>query len=135
MAYKFQRGEFIGSGSIELDGPTSELKVSDVDGVLQVELANGGTISGSANLSIGGTGVSMEHLGNVGTIAVADDFIMLYDADLDSGVGQMKKNSFSSVMTAVAGAGLGVASSQLKANVDGSTIEVNGSDALQVMDD
>ena len=134
MAYKFQRGEAILSGSIELDGPSAELKVSNQAGELQVELAQAGTISGSANLSIGGTGVSMEHLGNISTIVAADDFIMLYDADLDSGVGQMKKNSFSSVMTAVAGGALGVASSQLKVNVDDSTIEVNGSDNLQVKD-
>tara|TARA_R100001509_G_C4873237_1_gene217537 strand:- start:688 stop:1905 length:1218 start_codon:yes stop_codon:yes gene_type:complete len=132
MAYKFQRGEAILSGSIELDGPSAELKVSNQAGELQVELAQAGTVSGSSHFRVGGN-VVLEHIGAVGTIAVADDSIMLYDASAEGGAGQLKKNSFSSVLTAIAGDGLEQNSNLLRVKVDDSTIEID-SDTVRLKD-
>ena len=128
MAYKFQLG------AAKLGGNLTAAD-SNGNGVISGSIGRFTHLSCSANsIVIGSTTLSEDELGIVDgfadtAIAQAADSIVFFDADTS----KLRRDSVGDVMTAVAGDGLGVASSQLKVNVDDSGIELN-SDALRLKD-
>jgi hypothetical protein len=129
MAYKFQLG------AAKLGGNLTAADILMADGVISGSIGRFTHLSCSSNsIVIGSTTLSEDELGILDgfadtAIAQAADSIVFFDADTS----KLRRDSVSDVMTAVAGDGLGVASSQLKINVDDSGIETN-SDTLRLKD-
>ena len=117
MSYKFQRGEAILSGSIIIPSDTFEAK-----GLLSTD-----QVSGSGNLSIGGT-VRLDGAADAAAVVGADS-IYFFDATDNL----MKKESMADYANSIAGDGLAASSGVLAVGVDDSTIELN-SDALRLKD-
>jgi hypothetical protein len=122
MAYKFQLGPAVMSGSLTQEGG---LIIKDDDGSIRLTVdRDNGALSGSGNLQIGGT-VKLDGVADA-AIDVQSDSLYFLDAD-----GLMKKEAVGDLMAAVAGNGLSESSDQLQVNVDDSSIEISA-DTLQV---
>jgi hypothetical protein len=122
MAYKFQLGPAVMSGSLTQEGG---LIIKDDDGSIRLTVdRDNGALSGSGNLQIGGT-VKLDGVADA-AIDVQSDSLYFLDAD-----GLMKKEAVGDLMAAVAGNGLSESADQLQVNVDGSSIEISA-DTLQV---
>ena len=122
MAYKFQLGPAVMSGSLTQEGG---LIIKDDDGSIRLTVdRDNGALSGSGNLQIGGT-VKLDGVADA-AIDVQSDSLYFLDAD-----GLMKKEAVGDLMAAVAGNGLSESGDQLRVNVDDSSIEINA-DTLQV---
>jgi len=130
MAYKFQLGAAKLGGSL-----TTEDITTDADGVISGSIGRFTHLSCSANsIVIGSTTLSESELGIVDgfadtAIAQAADSIVFFDADTS----KLRRDSVSDVMTAVAGDGLNVASSQLQINTrDQNGLDIDGSGRLRI---
>jgi len=122
MAYKFQLGPAVMSGSLTQEGG---LIIKDDDGSIRLTVdRDNGALSGSGNLQIGGT-VKLDGVADA-AIDVQSDSLYFLDAD-----GLMKKEAVGDLMAAVAGNGLSESADQLQVNVDDSSIEISA-DTLQV---
>jgi hypothetical protein len=122
MAYKFQLGPAVMSGSLTQEGG---LIIKDDDGSIRLTVdRDNGALSGSGNLQIGGT-VKLDGVADA-AIDVQSDSLYFLDAD-----GLMKKEAVGDLMAAVAGNGLSESADQLRVNVDDSSIEISA-DTLQV---
>ena len=116
MSYKFQRGEAFLSGSVIIPSDNFEAK-----GLLSSD-----QISGSGNLSIGGT-VRLDGVADAALDVTADSFYYLDGDNL------MKSDSMADYATAIAGDGLAASNGALSVGVDNSGIEIN-TDALRLKD-
>jgi len=122
MAYKFQLGPAVMSGSLTQEGG---LIIKDDDGSIRLTVdRDNGALSGSGNLQIGGT-VKLDGVADA-AIDVQSDSLYFLDGD-----GLMKKEAVGDLMAAVAGNGLSESADQLQVNVDDSSIEISA-DTLQV---
>ena len=122
MAYKFQLGPAVMSGSLTQEGG---LIIKDDDGSIRLTVdRDNGALSGSGNLQIGGT-VKLDGVADA-AIDVQSDSLYFLDAD-----SLMKKEAVGDLMAAVAGNGLSESADQLQVNVDDSSIEISA-DTLQV---
>ena len=109
-------------GGVAVTSTAAELNLLDgVSGLIQADFTKLAAVDASAaELN------TLQNFGEAALLQTADSLIF-FDADSNT----LKRDTVSDVMTAVAGDGLGVASSQLKINVDDSSIETN-SDSLRV---
>jgi hypothetical protein len=134
MAYKFQLGPAVMSGSLTQEGG---LIIKDDDGSQRLSVdRDSGQISGSggmqivgaaelgSNLAVSGT-VKLDGVADA-TVDLANDSMYFLDSD-----GLMKREALSDYAVAIAGPGLGAVGGALEANVDDSSIEIS-SDTLQV---
>ena len=122
MAYKFQLGPAVMSGSLTQEGG---LIIKDDDGSIRLNVDRlTGELSGSGDLKIGGA-VKLDGVADA-AIDVQSDSLYFLDAD-----GLMKKEAVGDLMAAVAGNGLSESADQLQVNVDDSSIEISA-DTLQV---
>ncbi len=131
MAYKFQLGPAVMSGTLEQEG---SIDITD-SGVLQIAgstLADASRnltaaqVSGSGNLLIGGT-VKLDGVADAAADVAADSFYFL------DGDGLMKREAMADYAASIAGNGLAVSSGVLAVGVDDTGIEIN-SDALRLKD-
>ena len=122
MAYKFQLGPAVMSGSLTQEGG---LIIKDDDGSIRLNVDRlTGELSGSGDLKIGGA-VKLDGVADA-AIDVQSDSLYFLDGD-----GLMKKEAVGDLMAAVAGNGLSESGDQLRVNVDDSSIEISA-DTLQV---
>ena len=134
MAYKFQLGPAVMSGSLTQEGG---LIIKDDDGSQRLSVdRDSGQISGSGGMQIVGAAELGSNLAVSGTVkldGVADATIDLaadsmYFLDSD---GLMKREALSDYAVAIAGPGIGSVGGGIEVNVDDSSIEID-SDSLRV---
>ena len=108
MAYKYQMGPAVMSGSLIQEGAIEGTSVSTTTGNIE----SGGTVSGSSNLLIGGT-VKLQGVADAALDVAADSFFYK-DATDDL----MKRDSMADYATAIAGSGLAATSGVLSVDLN-----------------